>query len=401
MNKGQIISLTEDCRLAKNRLVSAAGPISSIQLSVSPFDHDLYLATVAAGNLTSYSHPTFGYNPESVQLAALMGVVADRASFTHPKRSVLARADHLSQGYLNPLIYFPLDNKRSVKRFLKPFSIKRKIHWTLGVRYDGRPIYVPEDLVYRGDSRDFLYYANDSGLAAHPDPLVAIELATMSRIRADACMRTWYKRLSPYLLDEASLSQHITSRIEYWRTRGRTLTLFQLDNDYGEVYLATLRGQTYPYFACGVGATVRAETEIALFDAIGAAEANFGVLAGEAEPTYSPIPDDLLVPLDHARYYATADGAKNLAFLFERETTSPPFIRKVADPAELAKQLCLTIVWLTAPEADYSVVRVFSPYLVPISYGFGLEHSTHGMLTKNSAKVDEENRYAPHCFYRP
>ena len=386
---------------AKERLVSNFGPISAVHLSVSPFNHELHLATTANGNYISYDDPSFSYDPEEAQFKALMKAISTRIAFRRPEQHIIERADHLSYTYLSPTTFAPLEENRLCERSLKPFRRNRRLRWVLGVTFDGRPVYVPEDLVYRGQDHDFLYVANDSGIAAHPDQLTAIEEAVMSRIRADACMRTWYKRLEPYIIDPAVLGEKIKSRIEYWRTNGRKLTITQLDNDYGEVFLAVLRGPNYPCFACGVGATINDETESAILEAIAAAETNFGLFSGFSGELNGTAPNHIVSPLDHANYYCDFEHSKATDFLTARKKLSAPFKRPPIDLIELMKLLELTVCWLTEPNTSYQVVRVFSRHLVPISYGYGLEHSTHEALELGTAPVDGTYRYLPHCFYRP
>ena len=386
---------------AEENLLINSRIVSAVHLSVSPFDHELYLATTAQNSYVSYDNPAFSYDPDEAQFKALMKAVACRACLSRPDRSIIERADRLNREYLSPLVYTPLEEKRLSERCLKPFRTNRRIHWTLGTSFDGHPVYVPEDLVYRGRAKDFIYYANDSGVAAHPDQLTAIEDAVMSRIRADACMRTWYKRLEPYVIDSALLGERIKSRVEYWRTSGRELIITQLDNSYGEVYLAILRGPNYPCFVSGVGATISGETEGAILEAIAATEANFGLLSGISCVIPSLAANVPISALDQAIYYCDSKHSQDLEFLTARKKLSPPFKRPPIDFLKLVKELELIVCWLTEPRATYHVARVFSRHLVPISYGVGLEHSTHAALEQGSAPVDETNRYLPHCFYRP
>lgn len=386
---------------AKENLLSTSQPVSAVNLSVSPFNHELYLATTINGGYVSYDDPSYGYNPDEVQFRALMKAVANRFSFRRPYHHIVERADRLSYNYLSPLTFTPLENDRLIERALKPFRVHRRIRWVLGTTIDGHPVYIPEDLVYRGSDKDFLYIANDSGVAAHPDQLTAVKEAVLSRIRADACMRTWYKGLEPYVIDPLLLGEKIKSRVEYWRTSGRELYIAQLDNDYGEVYLAVLRGPNFPCFACGVGATIDGETEGAILEAIAAAETNFGLFAGFSDGVSRISLTDIGSAADHAAYYCDDEHSEATGFLTARKKLSAPYKRRKVDFIELMKELDLVVCWLTSPHTTYHVARVFSRRLVPISYGYGLEHSTHEALSYNSAPINEANRHTPHCFYHP
>lgn len=386
---------------AKESLVTNFGPTTSVQLSASPFNSKLYLSTTANGSCVDYTEPSFSYNPEEAQFKALMKNVASRATFCRPVRPFVERADRLGYSFINPQTFTPLNEACLGDRFLKPFRPNHRIHWVIGTTFNGHPVYIPEDLVFRGDSKDRIYHANDSGVAAHFDQLTAIKEAVLSRIRADACMRTWYKYLEPYVIDQTRLDDEARARIEYWRANGRELIITQLDNDYGEVFLAVLRGPNHPCFVCGVGATISDETDRAISEAIAAAETNFGVLSGFSGERVHITPHGLRTALDHAIYYSDFEHSQATEFLTARKKPCPPFKRQAIDIIELLEKLNVVVCWLTPPNMTYHVVRVFSPNLVPISYGYGMEHCTHEALWQNSAPVDETNSHVPHCFYRP
>lgn len=389
-----------DLIVAKENLLGSSAVVNALHLNVSPYDRSLYIATTTQKSYSSFDNPSASFDPDAAQFDALMKAVATHAAFTRPKKSIVVKAARLCYPFLDPSRYIPLDPSRTAERFLKPFSNKRRLHWYLGVTYSGHPIYVPEDMIYRGDSRDCLYYPGDSGLAAHPDPLAAIKLATISRIKADACMRTWYKKLHPYVIDPKTLPEQVQSCIEYWRSEGRELIISQLDNDFGEIYLAIIRGVNFPCFTCGVGATLEGDSNAAMLEAIANAEADFGLLTSFNVEGCRISEIELQAPLDHALYYARFENREKTDFLTERKELSDRFKRPVFDFFALMKKLELTVVWLTPPKATYHVARVFSPRLVPISYGFGLEHSGHEALAHNSGNVSEEQRHAPHCFFR-
>ena len=386
---------------AKNVLVGKYGPAERLQLENSPYDRNLYIATTTRGDYTRFAAPSASFDANLAQFNALMEAVVLDVSLTRPARTIRARATDLAYPFLNPQTFAPLEKADASERCLRPFSETRRINWCLGTSFDGRPAYVPEDLVYRGEPRNFIYLTNESGISAHPDPLKAVENAVVSRIKADACMRTWYKRLSPYPIDPNILSEQIRERITYWRTAGHELGISQLDNDYGEVYLATIRGDNFPAFACGVGATISGNTDQAIVNAVASAEANFGLFASYNENSSMRPVTELRTALDNGLYYASSVNTISLDFLFGRQELTKPYPRAPWNFFELIKKLHLTVCWLTPAHASYHVVRVFSPDLVPLSYGYALGHSGHIALTRHASPVIGEQHRTPHCFFRP
>ncbi len=386
--------------LAKDSLVSRRGIVNSLHLTVSPHNPTLYIAYATRGAVDGFSDPVASYDPYEAQFRAIMNTVAEHASFSRPKRTAVFRADKLTCPFLNPKKYFPIDESRAMSRFIRPFSTKKQLHWLIGMSYDGRPVYIPEDFVYRGNARDFIYFANESGVAAHPDKITSIKLATISRLKADAVMSTWYKQLSPYTIDPQYMPKIAQLRIENWRKIGRTLTVGQLDNGYGEVYLATIRGEEWPCFACGVGITLDKETDIAIMNAIAEAEKNFELLEGYPEDSAPTNECAIESSLDHGLYYGKQRNVRVLDFLTSRKELSRPFAR-AENFDELVHKLSLKLYWLSNESASYHVVRVFSPFLVPISYGYGLEHPDHVSLRNGNVQVSEKACMAPHCFMCP
>ncbi len=387
--------------VAKDSLVGYRSCVSSVQLATSPHDKSLYVAITTNGNQASYYNPTASFNRDDAQFGALMKAVAERALLDRFNHTIRKKAESLPYPYLDPREYLAIEESHTNERFLRPFSIDRRYNWCLGTSYAGHPRYIPEDFVYHPNHRDYLYCSNDSGLAAHPNPLQAVELAIASRLKADAAMRTWYKTLPPYVLDPKSIPEHAQNSIGAWASMGYTLTISQLDTEICEVYLATIRGSAYPCFACGFGATLYGDTNQAILEALANAEANFDLYAGFCNGYESFSQFSIVAPLDHGLYYAQPKNAAKLDFLTERKEQSSPFRRTIGSFYDLAVKLNLTVCWLSVPGATYNVARVFSPYLVPISYGFGIDHSRHPALSRYSAPLCEERRRIPHCFYRP
>ena len=112
----QVLSTQTLWLSARDNLLSNSGPISSVHLSVSPFDHELYLATTSNHGYLDYDDPSFSYDPDEAQFKALMKAVATRTAFCRPARHIIERADRLSHAYFNPIRFAPLEENRAAAR---------------------------------------------------------------------------------------------------------------------------------------------------------------------------------------------------------------------------------------------------------------------------------------------
>ncbi len=304
--------------------------------------------------------------------------------------------------WLDPKLYFPLTEEQARKSGVKPFTKDLVIDWTLGTDYDGAGIFVPSDLVYYGqkDSENRIYYGHSSGIAAHFDLSEAKKRAVVELIERDALMCSWFAEDSPYILDAEILPIHARKRIAHWAKQNRKVIILQVPSDFGMVFETVIVSDEYPCFVSGASATIdNDEIESAILKSV--QEAEYNLLLALRYPDAAQIsPEKVLTPADHGKVYYFQENAEKLRWLYEggyhRSHIEP--IMKFDDLDWFySEHLKLTTVDLSEPSQELKVVRVFSPYLVPINFGFNTAHFTHPIVKHSVGTVPSSLRM-PHYF---
>ena len=303
--------------------------------------------------------------------------------------------------WLDPKLYFPLTEEQARKSGVKPFTKDLVIDWTSGTDYDGAEILVPSDLVYYGqkDSENRIYYGHSSGIAAHFDLNEAKKRAVVELIERDALMCSWFAEESPYILDTKVLPVHARKRIVHWAHQDRKMIVLQVQSDFGMVFETVIVSNEYPCFVSGASATIdNDEIESVILKSV--QEAEYNLLLALRYPDTTPIsPEKVLTPADHGKVYYFQENAEKLRWLYEGG-----YHRGYIEPITVgdfdrfcSEHLRLTTVNLSRPEHELKVIRVFSPYLVPINFGFNTAHFTHPIV-KHSVGTTPGSLIMPHYF---
>ena len=111
-------------------------------------------------------------------------------------------------------------------------------------------------------------------------------------------------------------------------------------------------------------------------------------------------PLSVSIPEDHGRVYYFKENADKHHWLW-KNVTSEGYIQK----SKIVKSLnwfydeCLQLVTvdLSDKKSDIKIVRAFSPWLVPINFGFGSAHYTHSVI-QHSVGVNPDSLRMPHYF---
>ena len=278
-----------------------------------------------------------------------------------------------------------------------PFTEDLPISWTKGVSFDGSEIYIPSDIVYYGQktSENKIYIGHSSGIAAYSDSEEAQKRALTELIERDALMRNWYSRKSPDIVNEEILPIHIRKRIRHWAKQNRKLAILQLPSDYGWVFESIIIGNEYPFFVSGAAATIDPDlVENTIIKAL--QEAEYNLLLTLKNPKKSEIsPQEVSTPSDHGLVYYFQYNAKTISWLWKgvvEETFKNP---KYFGYKKLLYVLETSTVDLSESNSTLKVVRVFSPKLVPINFGFNSAHYTHPSL---EGKIHPDSLKMPHYF---
>ena len=384
--------------------------IKSLETYRSANDPDLFLSFTCLGGGRIIASAT-GHSLEEAQLKALVETYERRISSLPPKKPFRFKIKTLRElGYnvIHPNDYVPTDHRALAEHGLKPVKDNKKYSWVFGTRWNGHIVLVPLEMVYYGfKHKDRIYYANSSGVAAHSDPELAKLGAVCELIERDAIMRSWYSQIPPKLIDLKALAVNGApnrpfDRMNYWTTKNRTLAVWQLPSLFGEVYLAVIFGDKWPHFVCGAAATIGDDSSLKTIEkAVEEAEGNFEAYSSVAPQVLEA--EMVLTPEDHGLYYCAPRHEAGVSYLKPTEETHVH--HPEPNPVSLdeaMKRLDAAIVWLTDESAKLWVARVLSPKVVPISFGFMLDHFAKALEgldpTSEQADTIKEMHSHPHFF---
>ena len=301
--------------------------------------------------------------------------------------------------WLDPKDYFPLTHEQASSCGLKDFTEDLPITWVKGFNYnpDGyREVYIPTDLVYYGQklSENRIYFGHSSGIAAYSDIKNAETRAIVELIERDALMRNWYTRESPPILSDKLLPIHALNRREHWKKQNRELFILEMPSPYGKVFEAIITSNVeYPHFISGAAATIGSNYEETINKALQEAEYNLLLQLNRGiKPRIEEEKVD--TPSDHGELYYALEKSKELDWLKSGKVIDEFTDFSKMEFYKLRTTLNITTVDMSLPGSELSVVRVFSPKLVPINFGYNTAHYTHPELKD----VPKELWHKPHYF---
>ncbi len=305
------------------------------------------------------------------------------------------------RSWLNPSSFFPLTQNQAKKCGVKSFSKDLIINWTKGVSYDGSIVYIPSDLVYYGqkDNENRIYYGHSSGIAAHFDFEEAKKRAVVELIERDALMRNWFEQKPPHILDDVVLPIHVRKRISHWAKQDRRLVVLQIPSSFGMVFETAIVSDEFPCFVSGAAATIDKDSiENTILKSLQEAEYNL-LLSLLCPDTTHISPQKVLTPVDHGKVYHFRENVEKLRWLYE----DGPTVNHIETEIQIGhpetffnEQLKLVTVDISNKASDLKVVRVFSPCLVPINFGFNAAHYTHPAIKHRG--VNPKSMEMPHYF---
>lgn len=383
--------------------VGADHPVKDVWTRVFDGDGSFFGATTTYldenGNI-QYAGATSPSYADAVFKATIEGY--ERYQSSQVRVDFRGSANQVPGKWLDPRAYFPLTEEQAKKCGVKFFTKDLVINWTLGTNYDGSEIYIPSNLVYYGqkDDENRIYYGNSSGIAAHFDFDEAKRRAVVELIERDALMCNWFSQESPRRIDEKILPVHVRKRITHFVKQNRQLIVLQIPSDFGMVFETVIIGDEYPYFISGAAATIdKKSIDDAILKSMQEAEYNL-LLALRYPDMISIDPSSVSTPADHGKVYYFKENADKLHWLW-KNAISESYIQESMAVENLNwfynEHLQLVTVDLSDKKSDIKIVRVFSPWLVPINFGFDSAHYTHPII-QHSVGVDPDSLRMPHYF---
>ena len=309
---------------------------------------------------------------------------------------VVSSASDLPLAWLDPRVIAPLtDEQYDRLPHLQKFDEKSKIEWVRGKDWQGREVFVPIDLIFypiENIDRKLVVDTCSSGFATYADVDEAIRRGVLEIVERDTMMRHWYEGVSPRKLDYRILPIHIQNRVKYWQDRGREVFVLDI-SQYGVIAIeVVITAETYPCFVSGASSTL-GSFEDATLKAFQEAESR--LVYGLNEPNTRELePEHVHSVLDHELLYAQSKKYhEHVQFLFEGEVSCITPVAATTTEA-LAKELDVAVIDVSEVHSLLRVVKVFSPKMIPISFGYGAGHHSHHTL----ARVADGRSTMPHYF---
>lgn len=297
--------------------------------------------------------------------------------------------------WAHPYDYFPLTKEQAEKCNVAYFTKDLPINWTIGYQFDGTEIYVPSDIVYYGQkSKDNrIYFSHSSGVAAYSNFKEAEKRALTELLERDALMRNWYSHKPPKTIEEKILPIHARKRIKHWQNLNRRMLILEIPSDYCWVFETIIISEKYPCFVSGAAAAVEKNLiPVAIHKSL--QEAEYNLLLCINYPNNSEIdPKSVSSPIEHGKVYHMKKYAKTLSWLWNGCITSNFATVKMRSIEELKSELKTITVDLSDSKLGLSVVRVLSPKLVQINFGFNSAHYLYPHLD-----LCQESLSMPHYF---
>ena len=390
------IQRINELSFVEDNLKQPYGPISDI--AVTTFDNGAFFAASArfGESENDVSGATSSSSANAIFKAAIEGY--ERYCSIQSRIDWYGSAKDLKSEYLSPKELFPLTDKQISKAGLISYSDDTRIGWTLGERFsDNCKIYIPSDYIFYPDNDSpKLYFGHSSGVAAFTNIREAQKRGLTELIERDALMRSWFYHTSPQIISDDLLPVHARKRKAYYESIGKQVYFQVLNSDYALVTQVIIVGDSYPFFKCGAAASIDGEFESSLYKALQEAEYSYQLDARiNPENPFIVNANDVHSPLDHGKFYQSAERIKSLDWLSNGSIIDeiPNFTLSFD---ELMRNLDAVSVDLSENEHPIKVVRVISPKLVPISFGANLAHFSHKSL--NQGLIHPDALIYPHYF---
>ena len=298
--------------------------------------------------------------------------------------SIRSSAADLTSQWLDPRVVAPLtDAQYEHLTHLQKFDDNLEIEWVEGVDFAGRTVFVPIDLVFYPISnidRKLIVDTCSSGFAAFTDLEEAINRGVLELVERDSMMRSWYEKKSPRKMGFVTLPTHLQNRVLYWQNEGREVHVLDLSHDGVIIIEVVITSDDYPCFVSGASSSLGTFEEAAI-KAFHEAESR--LIYGLNEPSDRAItPDSVHSVLDHELLYAQSKQYHgHVQFLFDGKLSDSVPVAS-ASIVSIKEQLEIVTVDVSEEGALLNVVKVLSPKLIPISFGYGTDHYTHHSITR-------------------
>jgi ribosomal protein S12 methylthiotransferase accessory factor len=283
------------------------------------------------------------------------------------------------------------------KRYgLKPFGLDQERAWVYGYTVEGRRIAVPADLVYYAkhpQQKHWCYIPNSTGVAAHTNFESARVSALLELIERDAIAVTWYAKRTPTRVPSWQLPKVVAMKKHEWEAAGWEVDILNITLDLTPVCLIMLRKADH-YPALATGAASSFDMGKAIEKAF--TEAEYMALSWQKRYRRKMQPERVKSPDDHGLLYATTQYHGEIEHLIraeEKEVITVPISLE-----EIIHRLEPITVRLDDGRYPFCVVRVMTPHLLPLTFGYESEHYGHPRVDMVRYSWSRSLGSIPHIF---
>ncbi len=293
---------------------------------------------------------------------------------------------------VDPYTLMSLDEDQLTQAGLCVFTDGSPAKWVPGIEYPlGDNVEILADLClypfHNREDKGPYFWASSSGMAAHRTRDKAIIKAFLELIERDAFMRIWLSHKSPSHIPLEMAPTEIITQARLIRELGFNTELLDITQKTIPSVLVIIHcNNRTPALCCGCA------SRLSLHDACLAAyqeaeTALFGAL-GESRKDLCSSARDVRLPEHHGELYYNPSNLHHAEFLWSScEYHAVPEIRtplssnqdNLDELTKLAGVSTVYIVDYPCPNPNISVVRLDSPELVPVSFGYGLEPRVEGV----------------------
>ena len=311
-------------------------------------------------------------------------------------------ASELETKWLDPNLIAPLSMEQADWQGLEVFSRDKPWQWVEGFDLSqSNLVYAPVDLIYYPLEQELLQrklcaYANSSGVAAHQTEELAIESALLELVERDAIMRGWLSKEPPPRINAKSMPHHWQRKIDHWDGHGYKVDTLDLSRNGVFIVNVTIRNKfnDFPYFTNGCAASLEGY-ESAIDKAF--LEAETGISAAIETTPEVKSAEHTSTPKDHGDFYFNPENKKHLEWMWRGQPIDLPTQSAKTSKQEIIDVYRPVIFKLNDPSSSpLSVVRVISPKLIPINFGYMSDYYTHPEASHLTSK--DYNLKIPHYF---
>ncbi len=295
----------------------------------------------------------------------------------------IAHEDQLDGPVLDLCTAAPLREEYLERAGLAVRDTSTPTEWVRGASVvDDSPVYVPVDQVYyplpaRGIDRRLTYVANSTGIAVHPDSRVAFEKGLCELVERDSIAVCWYAKRVPKKIAHCLLSRDVQKRIErIERALRREVHLLDLTLDSIPVIGCVIRGSTYPRITSGFGCSFNVGE--AVEKSIDEAEVIFHTWRRNPRRGKDLPVTRVYSVTDHLHFWALRANQPEIDWLLSGEETHI-LPKPTGTLSSIINRFRLIRIDLTPKDnpSTLKVIKVCSPVLMPITFGYMAEHYGH------------------------